>query len=130
MDIAALRRHRMEEIRSDLAARGVPSPAIWDRSVREAGALARRIAARGGKTAFVFFPLSPEALRLVEQRFPRKQYWDRIPALAGVPAIHFRELETGAPFRCPDASHLDRTEAPRFTRVLLEELSRRGLLPR
>jgi hypothetical protein len=41
--------------------------------------------------------------------------------------LHFRDVPAMVRLPLPDTSHLDRRDAPAFTRALLDELGRRGL---
>lgn len=106
----------------------IPSPEQWAIEAAEAAPWVAAIRARGGEVVFVRFPTSGEHWKLDERYYPRARYWDRVAAVTGAATIHFRDLPDAAGLLCPDTSHLDQRDAPRFTRALLAELERRGLL--
>jgi hypothetical protein len=60
--------------------------------------------------------------------FPKKDYWDAFAARTSALCIHFKDLPQLASFDCPDLSHLDRNDAPRFTMELGQTLAARELL--
>ena len=88
----------------------------------------RRIEARGGQVVFVRMPTSDEHWELDERYYPRAQYWDRLGSITGVATVHFADDPRTSAFSCPDTSHLDYRDAPRFTEGLLEVLVERGVL--
>lgn len=110
-----------------------PSPAppeAWMKDVREVDLAVQAIQNRGGRVVFVRFPTSGARWELENERFPKAVYWDRLAAGISAVTIHFKDVPSLADFECPDMSHLDRRDAPRFTAALLQELERRGVLPR
>jgi len=42
--------------------------------------------------------------------------------------IHFKDVESLKDFTCPDMSHLDYHDACRFTKALVHELRKRGVI--
>jgi hypothetical protein len=80
------------------------------------------IQARGGRVLFVRLPVSGECLAYEEQTFPKQEYWDAFAARTSALCLHFRDLPALAGFDCPDTSHLDRRDAPRFTAALAKVL--------
>ena len=89
---------------------------------------ARRVAANGGRVVFVRMPARGRYTEVAAASFPRQLYWDRFAARRGVEAVYADDLPAVARLDCPDASHLDAADRPAFTRALLDELARRGLL--
>ena len=93
--------------------------------------LIRAFQARGGRMVYVRLPSSnagdPDgALR----QAMREAYWDPFASRTAAAAIHFRDLPEARGLETPDAGHIDARDAPRFTRAVVDELRRRGVLPR
>jgi hypothetical protein len=87
-----------------------------------------RIRRRGGDVAFVRMPVDGR-LRVVEENaFPQTQSLIRDVRARGMVVIDFAEMP--GQFRCPDGSHLEASEADRFSRLLAEELTARGFFQR
>jgi hypothetical protein len=83
-----------------------------------------RIRRRGGDVAFVRMPVDGR-LRLFEERvFPQTQSLIRDVRAEGVVVIDFADMP--GHFRCPDGSHLEVSEADRFSRLLGEALAAKG----
>ena len=83
-----------------------------------------RIRRRGGDVAFVRMPVDGR-LRVVEENaFPQTQSLIRDVRARGMLVIDFAEMP--GQFRCPDGSHLEASEADRFSRLLAEELAASG----
>ena len=83
-----------------------------------------RIRRRGGDVAFVRMPVDGR-LRVVEENaFPHTQSLIRDVRARGMLVIDFAEMP--GQFRCPDGSHLEASEANRFSRLLAEELAAKG----
>ena len=78
---------------------------------------------------FVRFPTTDEHWEIDEKVFPKRVYWDQVERLTGGKTIHFRDVPSLANFDCPDTSHLDYRDAPKFTAALLDELIKRDVLP-
>jgi len=107
----------------------VVSPGRWRARVETLAEQVARIESRGGDVVFVRFPTSSERWREEERLWPRAEFWDRIAMLTGATTIHFRDLPGIDAWPLPDGSHLDQRDAPAFTRTLLTEIERRGVLP-
>ena len=83
-----------------------------------------QIRRRGGDVAFVRMPVDGR-LRVHEDRvFPQTQSQIRDLRAQAIVAIDFAEMPDH--FRCPDGSHLEASEADRFSRLLGETLAARG----
>jgi hypothetical protein len=97
---------------------------------RNLRAMNESLASRGGAILLVRPPVDEELDRLIEQNWPRKDFWDPIMAWSGAITIHANDVWGFSRFECPDASHLDATVAPLFSRELAtlihEKLSNSG----
>jgi hypothetical protein len=87
------------------------------------------IRARGGEVVFLRMPTTGDSWKTSERLYPRRKYWDRVHELTGAITIHFKDHPGLGRFACPDWSHLDKRDAPAFTRALLDVLRRSGVLP-
>lgn len=100
----------------------------WHRLIDRANAAVAAIQARGGRVVFLRF-VSTGAMRQLEERhFPRGQYWNVFAERIQTVAVHFEDVPEMSGFVCPEGSHLDAADAPRFTRALAQLLSARGLV--
>lgn len=102
----------------------------WANDVTAVGSLVDKVKQRGGSVVFVRFPTTDEHWETDEQFHPKRTYWDQVRRLTGTETIHFLDVQSLAHFDCPDTSHLDRRDTPKFTAVLLDELVNRGVLSR
>ena len=100
----------------------------WRHQLRPLREWVTAIQGRGGRVVFVRFPTTGPHWRHDRRRYPRKHFWDDLAALTGAETLHFGDVPALQNFDCPDTSHLDRRDAPRFTAALLDELGRRGAL--
>jgi hypothetical protein len=94
--------------------------------IRDATAMLKE---RRGRLVLVRPPMSGNLRELHERLMPKSRYWDRIAEATGAETIHWTELPGLPELVCRDGSHLDYRQAGDFTRALLAELERRGLLP-
>ncbi len=85
----------------------------------------RQIQARGGQVVFVRMPSSGEIRKIEAATWPRTTYWDRLAKEGAGIDIHFEDFPALNQFTCPDGSHLDQSDAQRFTRELLNILTDR-----
>ena len=85
-----------------------------------------RIRRRGGDVAFVRMPVDGRLRVLEDSVFPQTQSQIRDLRAQGMVVIDFAEIPDH--FRCPDGSHLEVSEADRFSRLLGEALAARGFL--
>jgi hypothetical protein len=60
--------------------------------------------------------------------WPRHRYWDVFAHRVSAATIHFEDDASLAAFKCPDGSHLDVSDARRFTGVLLKILAAKNLI--
>jgi hypothetical protein len=110
------------------ANRVLPALPKWLYDLEELESSVEAIQARGGRVIFVRFPTTAEHLRYDEWMFPKRRYWDAFADKTAAECIHFADVPALATFQCPDSSHLDRTDAPRFTRALAQTLRDRELI--
>jgi hypothetical protein len=105
------------------------APDPWAESVRGVAAHVRAIQERGGAVVFMRLPTAGPLWRLEEERYPRRQYWDRIRDLTGAHTVHFRDHRGFEEIPLPDFSHVDLRDAPAYTDVVLDALMQVGVLP-
>lgn len=86
------------------------------------GRAARKIEARGGRVVFVRMLATGELAALEETAFPRSQTWELLLQQPGVRGLHVDDVPELRDFDCPDGSHLDYRDVPRFTRALAAAL--------
>jgi hypothetical protein len=107
--------------------RQLPSPENWLREVMTLDDSVRAIQRRGGDVIFIQFPTTHKLLHYSEFVLPKAKYWDAFAAKSSALCLHFKDVPELADFPCPDWSHLDRRDAPRFTLRLATLLKERGL---
>ncbi len=122
--------YRIKRIREIYSQEPPLPPEEWRGNAAEIRPFVETITRRGGRVVFVRLPSSGEHWEIDERFYPRKEYWDRIADLTGACTIHFRDIEGIEGITCPEGSHLDRRDAPPFTRALAEELTSRNIVPR
>lgn len=128
-DVARLRRAHAV----DYAAGGTQTPSELEARLAEALELEPAIAqiqARGGQVVYLRMPTCGPRWLADEALYPKARFWDRLAAQTRAVAIHFQDHPALAGFECPDLSHLDSKDGPRFTRGLVEVLLARGVLTR
>jgi len=86
------------------------------------------IRARGGNVVFVRMPTCDERWAYDESVAPKAQYWDRFAAVTQAQTIHFADYLQLSSFACPDTSHIDSKDGPRFTKALLDLLVERRIV--
>jgi len=101
----------------------------WLRFHAEIERLAAILRARGGETIFLRMPSSGRLWQLDEEYFPKARFWDRIAATTSARAIHFASLPEVGTWMLYDESHLDSTQAVKFTRTLVQKLRKFGVMP-
>lgn len=79
---------------------------------------------RGGAVVFVHFPRCGETRAVEEQRYPRRQYWDRLVTATSAATVHAEDIPPIAELQCPDGSHLDLQDTKRFTQILATVVDR------
>jgi hypothetical protein len=127
VDIAAHRQFTLGRAHWLCAGRSLPCSIKWLEDAMRLEPWVQAIQARGGEVIFMQFPTSGDHLRYDEYMWPKAQYWDAFAAQMPAPCIHWQDVPELAAFACPDWSHLDRTDAPRFTQAFAKALEDRGL---
>ena len=119
--------YRIKRIKEIYAENPPIPPEEWRRHAAEIRPVVEKITGRGGRVIFIRLPSSGEHWEIDEQFYPRKEYWNYVAELTGARTIHFKDAGGMKDFVCPEGSHLDRRDAPGFTRVLAEELANMGV---
>jgi hypothetical protein len=96
----------------------------YARITQEAMRWVDQIRHRGGGVAFVRMPVDGRLRVVEESAFPHTQGLIRDVRARGVVVIDFAEMP--AHFRCPDGSHLEASEADRFSQLLAKDLAAKG----
>jgi hypothetical protein len=132
LDIVKHREHRVARVQETLQPpQTSPSKlAAWRRDVTEIDRWVKMIQARGGQVAFVPFVRTDESREAVQAMYPRQLYWDYFAAHTSAVCIHYLDVPALRSFECPDTSHLDYRDAPRYTLALAAELEKRGVIRR
>ncbi len=105
----------------------LPGARQWLDETAELEPYVQAIQGRGGRVLFLRLPTTGDHFTYDEFMFPKGMYWDRFAAQTSALCLHFKDLPQLSAFDCPDTSHLDRKDAPRFTRELAKVLEDRGL---
>jgi len=127
-EIEQLRRSTTERYRDTYKYDRIPTWRSLGGEVEDINSSVLALRARGGDVVFLRAPSSGERWELEERYHPKAHNWDHFAAASAAVCIHFKDLSSISALRCPDESHLDASEAPQFTRVLLDELARHQLL--
>lgn len=118
----------VERMRRRFIVQPVSPPDQWLNDLEEVETWIRRIQQRGGTVILIRMPSSGEGLQIEEEAYPRAVYWDSFAKLTSAVTIHFLDYPKLSQFECPDASHLDFRDAPKFTAALLDILEEKGIL--
>jgi hypothetical protein len=84
--------------------------------------MVRSIKAKGGQVYLVEFPKGGYVKETDDRRYPRSMFWDRFAAGMDAPTLNFEDVPALRSFICPDGSHLDYHDRPRFTAALVDSL--------
>jgi len=125
-----LQRHRKwayDRIRWLSADRELPGPEEWLRDALEVEKWVQAIQTRGGRVVFLQPPTTGRHFAYTEFLFPKAEYWDAFAARTSALCVHFQDVRELAAFDCPDTSHIDRADAPRFTQELAKVLQGHAL---
>jgi hypothetical protein len=125
-DIRGMRLSATARYREDYARGNFPPWSSLRTEVEDINAMVRNLRARGGNVVFVRAPSSGDRWDLEEQYHPKASNWDQFATASIAPCLHFRDYAAMRDCQCPDESHLDARDSPRFTRSLIDELVRRG----
>lgn len=121
--------YRIARVRQVYGQRPVATQAEWSARAGALRRLVEKLGAHRGRIVFVRMPTTGEHWRLDEERYPRRDFWDRFAAEVGAPCIHFRDVPKMARLECYDGSHLDAAGAAVFTESLVRELVRLRVIP-
>jgi hypothetical protein len=128
-DLEMLRTRHQNLVRYEFAHMPPLSPAEFVERGRRVADWAAQIEARGGRVIFVRFPTSGEIRKLEDGRFPKAEFWDRLVAEDHLTAVHFADYPALSGFSGADGTHLDRSDATRFTTALAGVLREQNLIP-
>ena len=87
-----------------------------------------RIEGRGGKVVFVHLPSDGRLKKLVDEHFPRKQYFDRLVNVTGCLGIHYLDHPELRDIKPVEESHLSKADGILFTQKLIDILRREGVI--
>ncbi len=105
-----------------------PTPEKWYRELEPIFAAVKKLEERGGKVVFIRMPTTEESYEIDETRNPKEKYWNRFADSGVVRTIYFSDYESLASFECPDTSHIDSKDAPKFTHHLTQIMIEEGIL--
>ncbi|MBD3581089.1 hypothetical protein [Flavobacterium selenitireducens] len=100
-----------------------------DAIVRNVKKSTDRIKARGGKVVFVRTPSSGPFLQGETMGFPRARYWDKLLRMTGCQGVHFQDHASMSNLPCPEFSHLDQSDAKKYTIGLASVLQQMQWIP-
>lgn len=88
----------------------------------------RTITERGGRVVFVRCPSSGWFLEMENARFPRGHNWNILLEKTGAKGYHFEDYPFMSKYDLPEWSHLATPDAREFTRDLVSEMVKDGVL--
>lgn len=88
-----------------------------------------KIKARGGNVVFVRTPSSGPFLQGETMGFPRARYWDKLLEATQCQGVHFQDHASLSNFVCPEFSHLDQSDARKYTIGLASILQQMQWIP-
>jgi hypothetical protein len=121
-DLEGLRLSTTVEYQRTYARRRFPPFRSLAHDIRDIDAMVRVLKARGGNVVFLRAPSSGHRWQLEEHYHPKASNWDNLAKATGACCIHFWDYAPMRCLQCPDESHLDVSDAQRFTRLLAREL--------
>ena len=80
------------------------------------------IQSRGGQVVFIRMPSCGVVREIEDTITPRAEYWDVFAQEISAPAFHFEDYPQLQDTQCTDGSHLQHSDAIRFTRNMVELL--------
>ena len=98
-------------------------PALFAGKVNETKVVVEALKKHGAKVIFAAMPTSGLVTRIQNLQFPKSDFFDRFAAVVDAPSFRTDDEAMFAGFHCPDGSHLDYRDKPRFTRLLAKRLS-------
>lgn len=128
VDASILAANFAQGLKENLEDQPPPEPQQWLDDLAHVANWVARIHQRGGKVIFYTPPVTGAQYSLAEEAYPRKRYWDAFIARYGFNSLLAEDIPEMAGIALPDESHMDRTQKPAYTRLLLQALSAKGYL--
>lgn len=129
VDEAGLAQMFRADLASELQKHPPPPADDWLKTLSPVSDWVRRIEARGGKVIFFVPPVSGYQAALIEAAYPRPLYWQRFIDHYQLHGWHYLDDdELLDVILLPDDSHVDGSQKDAYTRRLLSNLQREGLL--
>lgn len=128
LDIVEHRRKRIKMLRETISGENRLLPAEWLEQAMDVEPFVKAIQKRGGRVVFVRYITTDEHYEFSENIYPKRDYWDLFSKKTNAVTIHFKDVSELSNFNCPDTSHLDFRDVPRFTIALGNELCRLGVI--
>jgi len=100
----------------------------WTDHIGRLETLIQKLRQKDGDVAFVHLPVTGISEAFSHRAYPKDQFWDYFAVTTKAHVLHYRDMPPMAKMNCPDSSHLDEKDAPRFTAVLFKELEKRNFL--
>ncbi len=126
IDYSRLNRAKFQErYRKHLAGARMANKKSWLRGVAQVERSVKKLQERGSQVVFVRFPTTDALWQLQQIRTPKHEFWDTLVSKTSAKTFHFHENPELMKLDCPDSSHLDFRDAPKFTQLLLNELDKR-----
>ncbi|GEM_PF-6802305 len=95
---------------------------------RQVAGWTRQIQARGGSVIFFQMAVDGPVRDFEDQTYPADRYFDPFSHSLSIPLLSYKNYPELANYRCPDGSHLDAADAPRFSEAFARILERERLL--
>lgn len=129
VDAAGLAQMFKADLERELEKHLPPPAEAWLNKLAPVKDWVRRIEARGGRVVFFVPPVSGYQSTLVEAAYPRARYWQRFIDHYQLRGWHYLD-DDGLldEITLPDDSHVDASQKGAYTRRLLGNLLREGLL--
>lgn len=105
-----------------------PTDDIWLEEPLLASSWANALEARGGKLVAIRYPVSGKYLQIVKMLYPKEKYWDRFAQQTTAETLNFMDHKSLTVFECPDSSHIDKRDSPRFTLALAKVLEEKNII--
>ena len=117
-------------LEADLRANPPPPADLWLADLSDVKAWVQEIRQRGGDVIFYTPPVAARQYWLAEKAYPRKLYWDRFVAEAGVKSVLAEDINGMQKIVLPDESHMDASQKAHYTKLLVDALIDLGYLHR
>ncbi len=120
---ARLKKNFLAEYRAYFRKQARLPPEAWLKEALEMEVFFAELHKRGGKLVFVYFPAGEETYRIENQAYPKNLYWDAWAKSTQASCLHFTDCPFWKELHTADGSHLDQSDAVRFTRWIREKIS-------